>query len=789
MILQVGIWESLKITSLSSIMNQDASIRMKWATRDGPERKNDMYFKLDKLRNKKSLLYFIMLSALPIAFLLLVWMAYGSYVNDERTVITQQQQQLLTIAKLTARNLEVSFKEQVHNLEIVAGNRGVALGMANGDPVPVKQAIEAYYMAKNQGIDRICVIDKKGKTVGIYPETSATEAETIRTTIEDEIQNVLREKQALIGEAKFEQPGRYITNIYQPVFLDQEFEGILVSSVDLNAIYELLVKPFRVGKKGYVHVKNDQGVYLMHPNPWNIGKSLESLKIAYPELDFRDLETLMDFQLSEEEGSAVYHSYWWMEQSLEKTKKFEAFSKAHFGGFFWIVAAAMDYEDVKGPIAENRFKTMEIFFMILLILSGAIFMVMKAQKNKKALEVETKYLRELNATHEQIRKKDLQLVHAQKLQVIGTLTGGIAHDFNNLLTPILGYSEIMLNKLSPQEEMYDYANEIYEASEKARNIIEQVLVFSRSDNGKGKYEPSNVAALVEETLKLVEPIITPNIDVVFEKLDGSAVILANKVQIHQVVLNLCTNAYQAMKGQGGTLKVKVETLSLHEARKINESAQDAPRFVKISVSDTGYGMSKETMSQIFDPFFTTKSTGEGTGLGLFIVYGIVESHKGFITVESEVRKGSVFSVYIPQATLQVNEGPSCPLPVPKDSKTVLLIDDKIKVLKAMKKGLEPFGFKIQSESSSVEAIKTVESNPTKFDVIITDQAMPYIKGLDLAERMKTLNPQIKVILVTGFVEEKVVESKERFIIDDYMCKPVTGSELARKIKELFQSAG
>ncbi|KFN12121.1 response regulator [Paenibacillus macerans] len=748
-----------------------------------------MHFNLRKQLKRKSLPYNLVLFALPFIVLILVRMAYSVYMDSERTVIRQQEEQLLTIAKLTSKNLEASFEEQIRNLEIVAGNRSVAAGLADSDTGPVQQAIEAYYKAKKERVNSIIVINRAGSIMNTYPRMNDAEAQKIYDLVNEDIKRAMKEKRPLIGDAKLEQPESYVLPIIHPVFLDNEYEGMLISSVDLNALYEQLVKPVKVGMKGYIHVKNARGIYLMNPKRDNIGKSVETLKRIYPNLDYKDLDRLIDMQMSREEGSAEYNSYWWMDKDFKKTKKFESFSRLRFNEFFWVVTAVMDYEEVKGPIAQSRIRLLEIFATILLILSCAFFIIMKTQRKKAALEVETKYLRKLNSTNEELRKKDMQLLHSQKLQELGMLTGGIAHNFNNLLTPIQGYSEIILHKLDPKDEIHEYVNEIYEASEKGRNIIEQILVFSRTDSGKGKHAAVSLEELIAETLNLVKPIISPNIKVIFEKKGGSSAILANKVQIQQVIMNLCNNACHAMKYNGGVLNVTLENVPAQELEQIQDEVTDTSgAYVKLSISDTGHGMSKDTMSRIFDPFFTTKVAGEGTGLGLFIVYGIIKNHNGFITVDSAEGKGSSFTVYLAQARSLIAGRQSDLPPVTVEPKSILLIDDDRKVLRAMRRGLESVGYKVFPEQDSIEALKIFEQAPTRFDVVITDQAMPYLKGLELAERMKALHPRIKIILVTGLVEENVTRYKERLIIDDYMCKPVTGSGLARVIGDIFRSS-
>lgn len=742
----------------------------------------------DKDLNRRNILILILFA---ISFLVLVYMVYKTYYENTNTIIAQQEQQMLTISKYASTNLEVFIHEKSDNLKILAENKDVALGMATFDSVTLRHSVEAYYQAKKESVQRIYEVNKVGKIVYMYPETTGVEAEKINDLLNEDIRKVLKDRKPFISKAKMDQPGHFVVNIFEPVFLDREFEGVLVSSVDLNAVYKSLLRSVKIGQKGYIMLKDQDGIILMHPAEDQIGMDvIETRKQLYPEFDFKDLENLINLQMSQKEGVMEYYSYWCTDKNLKRTKKLNAFSRANIGDSFWIVAVTMDYEELEGPIVQNQLRTFQIFGLIVLILSGAVFIIMKVLRNKKALEVETKYLRELNVATEELRAKDLQLQHAHKLQVIGTLTGGIAHEFNNLLSPIQGYTEIIMNKIDPKEEIYDYLNEIFEASGKAKDIIEQILVYSRLDNGKTKFVPFNIEEQVEKTLKLFKCTLPLNVELVYKKED-TGVILANKVQIHQVLFNLCKNAYQAMKDLGGVIKVTLDTVPTEEIKQQDPQGLKANvvQFVRISVSDTGYGMSKETVSKIFDPFFTTKHIGEGTGLGLFIVQGIVQNHQGFISVASEMNKGSTFTVCFPKLSTWIEDSKECPEKISGDLKTVLLVDDLEKVLKVTKKGLEPFGFKVHAESNSVQALKVFEQNPDRFDIVVTDQAMPYLSGLELAERLRVLNPTIKILLVTGVVEEEVLEFKEKSMIDDYMYKPVTGSEMARKIREILQFEG
>ena len=730
----------------------------------------------------------ILYAILAFLFVLTV-MAYTTYDNNRNEIIDQQHQHLLTISRSTCRSLEIYVGEKVDCLKILALNDRFAFAMKNENRLALQSYFCAYLEAQKEDVRRVYEINKAGKIVYQHPEPTTPSFSNSYAVLSKDIERVLAEKSTYIGRAKKDEDGQYVINIFEPVFYDREFIGIIVGAVSLNMMYEKLVKPVKAGKEGYAMVKDRDGIILMHPAEDQIGIDvIATRKERHPDFEFHELESLIEQQFANEEGTTIYHSYWWTDKKPQKTKKLNAFSRAYIGEEFWIVAMALSYNELEGPIRQHLVKIVQVAFVIILIISVAIFIILKIQKNKEALEVETKYLKELNATTEELRKKDLQLQHSQKLQALGTLTGGIAHEFNNLLTPILGYTEILKKSVAIDSKDYEYINEIYDASRKAKNIIEQILVFSRLDRNTTKYEPIQVSLLVEETLNLIRPTLTSNIKISYEDSSDGSCIMANQVQIHQVLLNLYNNAFHAMKDAEGVLKVTLSTVKRNEAPENYTSASETEEYVQITVSDSGYGMSAEAVTRIFEPFFTTKGLGEGTGLGLFVVQGIVRNHKGLITVESVVDKGSTFKVYFPkvQGTPSVAEEEKIEFKKLKGLKPVLMVDDNPKVLKVMKKGLEDFGLEVLAETNSVEALNIFKQDPSRFEVVITDQAMPDLRGVELAERLKKLNPRVKIILVTGYADEKVAEYMKCMIIDGYLNKPVIGKQMAKAVCDVLE---
>jgi two-component system cell cycle sensor histidine kinase/response regulator CckA len=718
----------------------------------------------------------------------MVGIAYQVYNNNKNALIGNHLQQMLSISKSTCQSLKVFITEKRNSVKILAVNREFASNMFRGNRLPIRDTLQAYFEAQQSNVQRVAAVNRAGAIICLYPNADAGSFTKIQSLLKNDIEYVQKEKTSFISRAVKDEKGKYVIYIYEPVLFNGKLAGMIISTVCLDKIYQQLVKYVKSGQKGYVMIKDQDGIILMHPAKEQVGMDvIKTRKKLYPGFFFSELEELIRHQYSREEGTEIYYSYWWTDKVLEKTKKLNAYSRMYIGDYFWVVAVTLSYNEIESPIRQNLVTLTAISVIIILALAAAIFIILKIQKNKEALEVETRYLKELNSVMEELNKKDILLQHSQKLQLVGTLTGGIAHEFNNLLTPILGYAEILKNKTEKDSETDDQLNEIYDASRKAKDIIEQILVFSRSDDGKSKYRQIRVNELVEQTVNLVKSTTSSNIKFVFEAAADCGFIMANRVQINQVIINLCTNAFHAVKYVGGVVTVSLAIVKKGDIPELDAALSNAPEYVMITVSDTGYGMSKETLAKIFEPFFTTKPEGEGTGLGLFIVQKIVENHHGVITVKSEIRKGSTFTVYLPKIEKPGEEPVKLDIEAIRDTKSVLLVDDQPKVLRVMKKAIEQYGFKVIAVTNGVDALKAFSADPSGFDIVITDQVMPYIKGVELAERLKVIRPQIKIIIITGFVEDLVVEYKDRMIVDDYIIKPVTGEYIARTIHKTLHA--
>ena len=380
-----------------------------------------------------------------------------------------------------------------------------------------------------------------------------------------------------------------------------------------------------------------------------------------------------------------------------------------------------------------------------------------------------------------------QLRQAQKMEAIGTIAGGIAHDFNNILSPILGYSEMLAERLPENSEEREMVLAIRTAGKRATELVKQILTFSRQS--EQQRQPLQIHLIIKEALKLLRSSI-PTTIAIHQNVVDCGLVMADPTQVHQIIMNLCTNAYHAMREAGGELDVSMEVVELTEHDYLDSLALQPGPHIKLSVRDTGCGMSKAIVSRIFEPYFTTKQQGEGTGLGLSVVYGIVESHHGHITAYSEPGKGTEFNVYLPQVQghdegLAEEAGGE----IPQGSGTVLVVDDEPTIGELLRLMLCNLGYEVLLCCSSTEALEVFTQHRTSIALVLTDMTMPIMNGAELARRIKKISPSMPVVLCTGFSEIMDENKARRMGIDGYMSKPVIRHQLAQTLYDVLEKKG
>ncbi|CCK78174.1 hybrid sensor histidine kinase/response regulator [Desulfobacula toluolica] len=380
------------------------------------------------------------------------------------------------------------------------------------------------------------------------------------------------------------------------------------------------------------------------------------------------------------------------------------------------------------------------------------------------------------------RLKD-HIIRTQRMEAIGILASGIAHDFNNILFPITGYVEILLLDTAENSDTHEYLMNILKASNRAKELINQILSFSRK--AEKETNPVLVQPIIKETLKFLKKTIPTTINIVQQIDMNCRPIMADSTQIHQVIMNLCTNAYQAMEDRGGTLTVKLFESEIKEDDLNNLLDLKPGRYLELLISDTGIGMKKNIALKIFEPYFTTKKSGKGTGLGLAVAHGIVKKAGGDIKVISKPYKGTCFHIYLPLIDSNTDNSS---LPVIKNNCIkgtghILLVDDEEQIVAMEQKFLKRLGYDTTACTSSIKALEIFKTNPNKFDLVITDLTMPEITGDKLVEEIKKRNPDVPVIICTGFKRTYTKEWMDSINAQELLIKPVKMKDLSTLISK------
>lgn|GEM_PF-197458 len=377
-----------------------------------------------------------------------------------------------------------------------------------------------------------------------------------------------------------------------------------------------------------------------------------------------------------------------------------------------------------------------------------------------------------------------QLVQAQKLEAIGTLAGGIAHDFNNILGAILGYTELAKAPGLSHPERDETLDKVLEAGHRATDLVRQILAFSRQTNTENI--PVNPVQLVNEAIKLLRPALPTTITIKQQLASATSAIFADPTRIHQIMMNLCTNAFHAMEKTGGDLEITLEDYELSQRKRRSHPGQQKGKYVRLSITDTGSGIAHENMDKIFNPYFTTKEMGRGTGLGLAIVHGIVSDLGGSITCESSPGKGTTFHVLFPAFEVQEPDQITHADLDLSGSERILLVDDEVALARLGKTMLERLGYKVTSCTGSLEALAIFREQPDSFDAIVTDQTMPKMTGSELAGEMLRIQPDIPIILCTGYSSIINEEQAKSLGIKGFAMKPLAKNELATLLRRVLE---
>lgn len=715
----------------------------------------------------------------------LLFAVYNTYDAYTQMMIAQQQQHLLITARAVSQNLSLYLSEQLRNVEILTQTPGFLAQFhtyyETGDQKGLKEYVLSYMLSQNQGVSRLYLLDQNGDEVFRYNQYPFLESFDESVLHLDQL---AEGRQTGLGSAFRISPQHYGLTMVNSITDGSDYLGAVVSVLDMDALYQQYMAPLQ-GTVDII-VKNERGTVIMHPESemltFNYFRDIQGLD-TLPE--YESLWDMLQLQYQQEEGVAIYRAC--SGGILPEREEISAFSRMNLSGTSWYISAVMPYSQVVRMVNENLNRFAFLVTVIFVLIASSILIIYGLQKNRQKLQIETRYLRDMNRTLEELHESREQVRHYQKLQTIGALAGGIVHEFNNLLTPIMGYSEFLKQQLGPENEYYEDIDEIYKAGGRAKEIMDQILPFSRRETDSTQYNVVNLNAVIWDALKMVRMLLPSSVRLVVKPYSGPINIYGSATQIHQVLLNLCTNAYQAMEATGGTLTVATRRVFQDQLPEQYHPVAEG-EFVRLEVSDTGCGIPPEMLSRIFDPFFTTKAAGDGTGLGLSVVQNILISHGGFIEAESAVGRGSRFLVYLPvtsqlpAAAAQEESGGGR-----TGMGSVLLVDDEVRVVRYFKRRLVHQGYQVDAFTDPEEALNAFRLNPGQWDLLIVDEAMPKLRGTALLQHMKQQNHSLRVILVTGLVGDSAIRLHAERQIDEILTKPVEFEALAEAVARLLSA--
>ncbi|MBT3805651.1 MAG: PAS domain S-box protein [Desulfobacula sp.] len=449
------------------------------------------------------------------------------------------------------------------------------------------------------------------------------------------------------------------------------------------------------------------------------------------------------------------------------------------------------------PEFENRWHPEDNLFVRMNDQKGNSIGVISVDESKSGLKPSPERVRPLEIfsnlisqivilKKEQVEKRDIeaQLQQAQKMESIGTLAGGIAHDFNNILGIIVGNTELALDDVPKWNSAYHSLEEIKKASLRAKNIVKQLLSFSRKTDQK--LQPIQIALVIKDALKFLRSTIPTTINIHQRIQTTEEMILADPTQINQIIMNLCINASHAMEQTGGDLSVTLKKVILDNNSAKNNSGLKSGAHVKIMISDTGPGIDPEIIDQIFDPYFTTKEVGKGSGMGLAVVHGIVKNHSGTIVVENGLGKGTTFIIFFPLASKKAMVESKISQDIPRGNETILFVDDEISIVKMVKRMFERLGYKVETATTPQDALERFSSNPDHFDLVITDMTMPQMTGVKLSEKLMAIREDIPIIICTGHSALVDEERAKDLGLAAYVMKPIDMLETAQTIRKVLE---
>ncbi|MDR1548456.1 MAG: response regulator [Hungatella sp.] len=719
---------------------------------------------MSKIEGNKRFGTVFMFCAMVSVLFIFCCLVFSIWDEYKETIIDNQKKQMLLTTQSMGENLKIfieGYQADLNTLCAVEKENTKKTGREDWS------MLQSYVTNHSRFVFDVILEDENGRLLKSVNGYGVTSAYSITEISQD----------MSFRQCKLENGEMYL--ILKKVLPDGRSLSVVLNEKNY---YNFLVSNIRLGTNGYVVIKDSKGIILIHPqeSQWGINV-ISGRQEMFPNKDLTSLQQMIENQNRGESGVSEYYSYWWMDPGVPEVKKVSAYSPAIIGSGFLVVSAVIDYNDIYIPVAAGFFKLGMVFLGIVSVVLGMVFYIeiLRVQKRKDTEEIA--YLWELNKILEELHQSEETIAHQQRLQIMGTMTGGIAHEFNNLLTPIMGYAELLMLEFPEGAESYDSAAEIYEASRKAKEIIQQISSLSRK-NMETAFKNINAAKVLGRAIKMVSSVCPAHVHLKKEIALSDVYFLGNETQMNQVILNICVNAIHAIGHKGGTITIRGSRVRSEELKqyKLSSVSEEWKYYLRIDIADDGEGMSEEVLKQIFDPFFTTKKNGAGTGLGLSLVEQIVHSHKGHVFAESRLGEGSAFHIFLPVNEQKGQEGQQEAEEESVDRLRLLIIDDNPKVLRLLEKNFSRLRVPLTVCMDFEEARRVLKEQEVY--AIVTEHYIDGKSGTDFCMSLQGQYPDIIRIIMTDRVTREIIEAKKRKIIDEYIDKPVSDSAILKAVK-------
>ncbi len=843
-----------------------------------------------------------------VVIIICISVAYLSHKRFEETIVSQTQQQLLTIAKTTAYSLEEFIAKHSEALKTIARNpffqKEVYRNVLHDKPDSGYCLIKTFYEVHENDVDALTTLDANGIMLHRHP--FITDRPGMDHTDKPDVAYVIKEHKPYVGEVFYNNLGNLAISISEPVFYKGEIAGIVRWMIQTDTISKRFLQTIKAGKEGYAWLFDDKEVVLSHPEKRFVGMSvLDVIRMMHTERGeifdesrskehIREEHNYLNRVKVENEGYGVFINCKTDRNDLVAFKRVAVGDK-------WNLIIALPYSEIAGPINRHARNTFGLAGLIVLVFGTGGILLFRTQKKKTELEAETKYLKEIAESAEAVRESEgylkilldsihagvlvvdpethtiidinssalkmiainkdqiigricheficpaekgkcpitdlkqtldlserilinangeripilksvvplmrkgrryliesfidmtarkraeeekeniqAQLFHAQKMEAIGTMAGGIAHDFNNILTVMRGNAQLIAMDLDPANPHYELLAGIEKQASFASTLTRQLLGFARG--GKYELKPINLNDVVRESSTAFGRT-KKQIPIHLILQEDLPPVEADAGQIEQVLMNLYVNAAYAMPA-GGDLYLETRAITREEIQ-VRPLHMEPGSYVLLSVRDTGVGMDAETLERIFEPFFTTREMGRGTGLGLASTYGIIENHKGYIDVESEKGHGTTFKIYLPVSERKVERSAKVADQIIKGTETILLVDDEEVVLELGVRVLNALGYTTLEARGGREAVDVYKREKDKIGLVVLDMIMPDMGGDKVYDLLKAINPDIKVILCSGYSIDEYATALLEQGCNGFIQKPFGIKEFSHKIREIL----